>query len=93
MSDISAATWTTYVHGERTEIPATIDGIRAALPAGRQAAFDAEIGSTPADELRLVLLGWALEATGAGTEDAEIVARLRRGETVGRPVDPETGAA
>ncbi|MEV7416509.1 hypothetical protein [Streptomyces sp. NPDC089919] len=51
MSDISAATWTTHVHGERTELPTTIDGIRATLPENQRPAFNAEIGATPADEL------------------------------------------
>ncbi|MFI5987404.1 hypothetical protein ACIBEA_41875 [Streptomyces sp. NPDC051555] len=93
MGDITTATWTTHVHGVHTEVPATIDSIRAALPAEQHAAFDAEIGSTPAEELHLVLVGWALTTTAAAVEDQEVLARLRRGETVGRPVDPEAGAA
>ncbi|MEV7420393.1 hypothetical protein [Streptomyces sp. NPDC089919] len=93
MSDITAATWTTHVGGERTELPATIDGIRATLPENQRATFDAEIGATPADELHLVLVGWALSATEAAAEDDAVLARLRAGETVGRPVDPEAGVA
>ncbi|MEU9237144.1 hypothetical protein [Streptomyces subrutilus] len=93
MSDIGTATWSTHVHGERTELPATIDGIRAALPAEQRDVFDAEVGQTPAEDLHLVLVGWSLSTTQAAEEDAEILARLRRGETVGRPVDPEAGVA
>ncbi|MCY0932378.1 hypothetical protein OTB20_40785 [Streptomyces sp. H27-H1] len=93
MGDITTATWTTHVHGERTKLPATIDGIRAALPAGQRERFDAEIGATPADELHLVLVGWALSTTAAAAEDEDVLHRLRRGEVIGRPADPAAGAA
>lgn len=93
MGEITTATWTTHVRGEQTTLPATIDGIRAALPAEQRLAFDAEIGATPADELHLVLVGWALSTTEAAIEDEEVLRQLRLGETVGRPVDPEAGVA
>ncbi|MGK5545710.1 DUF721 domain-containing protein [Streptomyces sp. URMC 127] len=95
VSDISTATWTTHIGGELVEIPATIDGIRAALPEDQQPAFDAEIGSTPADQLQLVLASWSLSATpAAGEEDDAIIARLRAGDFIGCvPQDPEAGVA
>lgn len=93
MGEITTATWTTHVRGEQTTLPATIDTIRAALPAGQRPAFDAQIGATPADELHLVLVGWALSTTEAAAEDEEVLRRLRRGETVGRPADPQAGVA
>ncbi|MGW3060721.1 hypothetical protein ACWC98_32980 [Streptomyces goshikiensis] len=93
MGDISTATWTTHVHGEATRLPATIDGIRAALPDSQHPAFDLEIGRTPAEDLHLVLVRWSLSTTEAADEDSDVIARLRRGEQVGRPVDPEAGVA
>ncbi|MCS0639113.1 hypothetical protein NX801_26410 [Streptomyces sp. LP05-1] len=88
MDDTGQSAWTTYVRGERTELPSTINAIRAALPAGRRAAFDAEIGEIPAEDLSLTLMRWALSTTEAVAEDAEVVTRLRRGEQVGRPHRP-----
>lgn len=82
VGDITTATWTTHVHGERTMAPATIDGIRAALSAEQHGAFDAQIGATPDDELHLVLTGWALSTT----EDQNVL--LRAGAAPRPGVDP-----
>jgi hypothetical protein len=82
MSDITTATWTTYIRGERMQIPATIAGIRAMLPEEKAAEFDAEIEATPAPQLTTVLARWALPAE-AIEEDDEVVARLRAGDFSG----------
>ncbi|MCM2424289.1 hypothetical protein [Streptomyces sp. RKAG293] len=94
MGDIAEATWTTHIRGERVEIPATIEGIRATLPAADVDAFDAEIAHTPAQDLHRVLARWALPAA-AIAEDDDALARLRAGDFSGcvSQDEPRTGVA
>jgi hypothetical protein len=94
MSDITTATWTTHIRGERVEVPATIEGIRATLAPADTAAFDAEITRTPAQDLHRVLARWALPAE-AEAEDLDVVARLKAGDFSGcTPQDePRSGVA
>lgn len=61
MSDIHTATWKTHHDGELVELPATIDGIRDALPPERRPVFLHEVHAAPAGELELLLCRWALE--------------------------------
>ncbi|MDJ0375634.1 hypothetical protein QMK19_40175 [Streptomyces sp. H10-C2] len=94
MGDIAEATWTTHIRGERVEIPATIEGIRATLDAANRAAFDTEIAHTPAQDLHRVLARWALPDA-AESADEDVVARLRAGDFSGcvRQDEPRTGVA
>jgi hypothetical protein len=94
MSDIAAATWTTYIGDEKVQLPATIDGIRAALPGDAdRVAFDAEVSRTPGQELHQVLARWALATRpDAQQADDELVERLRAGDFSGC-VFPYEGAA
>ncbi|MYS82162.1 hypothetical protein [Embleya scabrispora] len=52
-------TFRTWVNDELIETPATIAGIREALPAGRRAEFTKIIEGTPARDMPLVMLTWA----------------------------------
>ncbi|GAB2891292.1 hypothetical protein [Streptomyces mayteni] len=52
-------TWTTYVDGEQVVLPASIDGVRAELPPEQRGEFDAAIGAAAAEDLHMVLWGWA----------------------------------
>jgi hypothetical protein len=80
----TAATWTTYVHGEPVELPATIDGVRAALPEDERREFDAEIGRTPAPALQQVLGRWAIRThREAAEETEETIRRLQAGDFTG----------
>ncbi|MFD5321423.1 hypothetical protein [Streptomyces sp. NPDC127098] len=84
MAEITEATWATYVDGERVELPATIDGIRAALPAQQRGEFDTEVGSTPANELPRVLGHWALRTHPQAWDEVEAeFARLEAGDYSG----------
>ncbi|KUL46025.1 hypothetical protein ADL22_10930 [Streptomyces sp. NRRL F-4489] len=82
MGEYAAVVWKTVIDGELVEVPATMDGIRAALPEKDRAAFDAEVRRTPAQDLHRVLARWALPAA-AENEDEAIVARLRDGDFTG----------
>lgn len=82
MSDIAAATWTTYIDGEPVQVPATIEGIHSTLGEVDRTVFDAQIGRTPAQDLHQVLARWALPA-GAEAEDDATVARLKAGDFTG----------
>ncbi|WP_245174761.1 hypothetical protein [Streptomyces bohaiensis] len=96
MNDINEATMVTYTTAGRTELPATIDGIRAALPESEREEFTAEAGRTPAGELPRVLARWALRTDQQAVQDAEAqYARLAAGDfsdCVAQD-DPEAGAA
>ncbi|MFE2870241.1 hypothetical protein [Embleya sp. NPDC059259] len=48
-----------WVDDELIETPATIAGIREALPADQRDAFTKEIEDTPARDMPLVMLRWA----------------------------------
>ncbi|MCM2392573.1 hypothetical protein [Streptomyces albipurpureus] len=52
-------TFSTYLDGDQIVLPATINGIRKALPPHLRRQFDAEVGETAAEELFVVLAGWA----------------------------------
>jgi hypothetical protein len=96
MSDIKTATWTTHHNGEPVELPATIDGIRAALPAERRQAFLDAVYATPASELHLLLGHWALETRpDIRAADEALMDRLAAGDFTGCvPLDDtEAGAA
>ncbi|WP_129843626.1 hypothetical protein [Streptomyces sp. RFCAC02] len=98
MNDTPGATWITYVGDGKVELPATIDSIRAALPAQRRDEFDSVVGSTPGDRLHQVLAHWALEThPQAVAEVEEEFARLEIGDLSGCvPLDDRengTGAA
>ena len=47
--------WRTWLRGEEIELPASINGIRAALPPERRAEFDQEVGTAAAGDLKLLL--------------------------------------
>ncbi|MGC0416109.1 hypothetical protein [Embleya sp. AB8] len=49
----------TTVGGEQAVLPATIAGIRNALPEDRRDAFTKEIEATPARDMHLTLYRWA----------------------------------
>jgi hypothetical protein len=90
------AHFTTYVRGERVELPATIDGIRAALPEDRREQFDREVGAAPAGDLPRLLAHWALETNDQAVEDMDATfERLARGDFSGcvPQDDTEAGAA
>ncbi|MGW6744867.1 hypothetical protein ACWGDX_29720 [Streptomyces sp. NPDC055025] len=80
----SSETWTTLIGGESVEIPATIDGVRAALAdePERLAGFEAEIGRTPASELPRTLAAWALPPEAWAEIDAQFD-RLAAGDFSG----------
>lgn len=67
--------WTMH-NEERVEVPATIGGIRAALPEGRRAQFDAEIDAANVDDLYNVVRRWIVELA-SFPEDEEIFTQLR----------------
>ncbi|MFI1015293.1 hypothetical protein [Streptomyces sp. NPDC020965] len=52
-------TFSTYLDGNRVELPATINGIRDALPPDLRAEFDAGVGEAAAEDLFLLLAEWA----------------------------------
>ncbi|WP_235619395.1 hypothetical protein [Embleya scabrispora] len=70
----------TVVRGEVVHLPTTLGEIRAQLPPERRAEFDAEMYTTPLDQLeRRALLGWALPPE-AYEDEESLVARLRAGD-------------
>lgn len=95
MSDITDATMVTYTTAGRTELPATIDGIRAALPADERDQFDTEVGKARASDLPRLLAHWALRTDPQAMDDMEATfARLAAGDLTGCvPQEPEAGAA
>lgn len=95
MSDITDATMVTYTTAGRTELPATIDGIRAALPDSERDQFDTEVGKAPASDLPRLLAHWALRTDPLAVADMEQqYARLAAGDFSGCvPQEPEAGAA
>jgi hypothetical protein len=76
--------WRTWHDGEEIELPASIDGIRAALPAERRAEFDREVGGAAPAELELLLGHWALETRpDLRAADEETFRRLEAGDFSG----------
>lgn len=66
----------TMRRGERVEVPATIGGIRAALPPEDRERFDKEIDAADVDELYDIVRRWIV-VLASDEEDEEIFARLR----------------
>lgn len=61
MGDLTTATWKTIHDGQLVELPATIDGIAAALPPDRRDEFLTEVHAAAPADLELLLGHWALE--------------------------------
>jgi len=81
MSGITAATWRTWHDGQEVELPASIDGIRAALPEDRREEFLDEVYAAPADQLHLLLGHWALETRpDLRAADEAVMDRLAAGD-------------
>ncbi|MGV9311260.1 hypothetical protein ACWDR0_03585 [Streptomyces sp. NPDC003691] len=75
---------TMHMTGGTVQVPATIRGVREALPGELRARFTAEIEATPADRLGVVLARWAMSIPTAHDEAEEaLVARLRSGDFSG----------
>ncbi|MEO3976888.1 hypothetical protein [Streptomyces sp. CAU 1734] len=74
--------WSIPLAGGRTEVPASIDGVRALLTGKRLDAFDTAVADTPAKHLLYVVLDHALPAD-ADVLDPATVARLRSGDFTG----------
>jgi hypothetical protein len=87
-------TFTTYIDdGTLVVLPATINGIRAALPPERHAAFDDAVGDTHAEGLLGVLQHWAQETRpDLRAFQESVFERLERGDTTGftQAEDPHT---
>lgn len=73
-----------YMTAGTVRLPATIRGVREALPEEERAAFTAEIENAAADELRTVLVRWAMNIP-TEHDDAEraLVERIRSGDLSG----------
>ncbi|MFI6527374.1 hypothetical protein [Streptomyces uncialis] len=56
-------------------MPATVDGIRAALTADQHQLFDTELGGATVETVADVLRHWVLEVA-SDPEDEEVFARL-----------------
>lgn len=79
-----ADSFTMHMTGGPVEVPATISGIRGALPEELRAAFTAEAENTVAAELPLLLARWALRIpTAQDAEEEALVERLRAGDFSG----------
>lgn len=85
MADRATPTFTTYIgDGELVVLPATIDGIRAALPPERHGEFDTAVGTTHAEELLAVLQYWAQETSPElRAFQHSVFERLERGDNTG----------
>ncbi|MFE7130933.1 hypothetical protein ACFVIM_08745 [Streptomyces sp. NPDC057638] len=107
MTTEAEPTWSIPLAAGRVTVPATIQGVRAALPPDRAEDFDAEVPRTPGPDLLYFLLDALVESvlTPVGTpQDREVIARLRTGDFAGvlderhepvhvgfAPRDPEAG--
>ncbi|SCK23438.1 MULTISPECIES: hypothetical protein [unclassified Streptomyces] len=68
------ARWTVH-HEERVEVPATVDGIRAALTARQCQLFERELGGATVETVADVLRHWIQEVA-SDPEDEEVFTRL-----------------
>ncbi|WP_405645005.1 hypothetical protein [Streptomyces uncialis] len=84
----SSARWTVH-HEKRVDVPAAVDGIRAALTADERQMFDKEPGGATVETVAAVLRHWVLEVA-SGPEDEEVFARLE--EVFARLKDGNRGA-
>ncbi|MFI6984988.1 hypothetical protein ACIBSV_41240 [Embleya sp. NPDC050154] len=76
------AVWRTRIRGRSTDLPATLDDIRAALPEARRAGFDRCVGSALLVDVPLVAARWSLPPE-AIAEDDTLIAALRAGDDSG----------
>ncbi|MER6914545.1 hypothetical protein ABT354_22970 [Streptomyces sp. NPDC000594] len=77
-------TLTMYTTGGPVEVPATIRGVREALPAELRATFTAEAETTAVGDLPMLLARWLMKApTGYEAEEDALVARVREGDFTG----------
>ncbi|MEU5164495.1 hypothetical protein AB0G74_33410 [Streptomyces sp. NPDC020875] len=75
---------TMYMTGGPVAVPATISGVRDALPETERARFTDEIESIPADGLQMALMRWAmLIPTEQDAAEEELAARLIAGDFSG----------
>ncbi|UCM88996.1 hypothetical protein [Streptomyces marincola] len=76
--------WRTWLDGEEIELPASINGIRAALPPERREQFDEAVGAAAAGDLELLLGHWAQETRPDLRAAQEAVfRRLEAGDSTG----------
>ncbi|GLF95299.1 hypothetical protein [Streptomyces yaizuensis] len=74
MSEQNATRWTVR-HEQRVEVPATVEGIRAALPEDERQRFEMELGRATAETVADVVRHWVLNLA-SGPEDEDEFARL-----------------
>ncbi|WDN56558.1 hypothetical protein [Streptomyces clavuligerus] len=74
MPEHSSMRWTVR-HEERVEVPATVDGIRAALPEEQRRRFEEELGRATVETVADVVRHWVLDLA-SGPEDEDEFARL-----------------
>ncbi|MEO3976371.1 hypothetical protein [Streptomyces sp. CAU 1734] len=75
---------TMYMTGGPVRVPGTIRGVREALPEEVRAAFTAEIEDAPAEELRTVLVRWAMNIpTEHDAAEEAVIERVRAGDFTG----------
>ncbi|MFI5617852.1 hypothetical protein [Streptomyces sp. NPDC051567] len=79
-----AKTLTMYMTGGPVQVPATIRGVREALPAELREEFTAEAENTEVGELPMLLARWVMQVpTGYEAEEEALVARVRAGDFSG----------
>ncbi|MEV3874849.1 hypothetical protein [Streptomyces sp. NPDC049906] len=77
-------TLTLYMIGGPVQVPATIRGVRTALPEGLRAEFTAEAETTDVAELPMLMARWVMRIpTGHEAEEEALVARLKEGDFTG----------
>ncbi|MFI5616749.1 hypothetical protein [Streptomyces sp. NPDC051567] len=77
----SAHHLTMYMTGGPVQVPATIRGVREALPEGLRDRFAAEIDDAPAGELQYTLARWAMNIPTEHDADEEaLLERVRSGD-------------
>jgi hypothetical protein len=67
---------TTWSGGREIELPDTIPGIRAALPAGRRGDFDQAVAEASVNDLHAVVRHWLFELA-EDDQERELTAQLR----------------
>ncbi|WP_445401291.1 hypothetical protein ACSMX9_08515 [Streptomyces sp. LE64] len=72
----------TVIGGQAVDLPASLDGIRAALPEEQREAFDREVGAAPIADVPLIAARWSLPQE-AHDEEEEMLRRLRDGDFSG----------
>jgi len=75
---------TMHMTGGAVQVPATIRGVRDALPDAERAKFTDEIENTPAEDLATVLVRWAMSIPTEYDEAEEaLVERVQAGDFTG----------